>query len=406
MLNRSEVHEWISEVSGPQWYWYAKILAGNDTLLTGAHQAGPYVPRQVVLTLFPSIANSRDLNPRKSFDVSVDSHGASTTCTAIWYNNRVVTDGTRNETRITGWGGQDSPILDPESTGSLCVFAFLRLGEGDATACRVWLAKSLEEEEALSSRLGGVEPGISVFLDPREADLDFFGRDLDQPCRIPLEQIPPEWLEQFPSPSAIHARSIANLPSARQKSPDERLLERRACEFELFRSIEEAVVMPRIVRGFRSVDLFIDYANAITNRRKARSGASLELQVRAILDEEGVRYAHGEVSEHGKRPDFLFPSGEAYRDSKFPADQLRMLGVKTTVKDRWRQVIDEAERMPVKHLLTLQEGVSISQFNQMTVAGIRLVVPTGLHSRYPQEVRGELISLSDFVAELREISDR
>jgi hypothetical protein len=400
MVSNPEIHEWISDVSGPQWYWYAKILAGNDTLLTGAHQAGPYVPRQVVFTLFPSIASSRDLNPRQSFDVSIDSHGVSTACTAIWYNNRLVAEGTRNETRITGWGGQSSPILDPDSTGSLCVFAFLRLGEGDATACRVWLARSLEEEEALSSRLGGVEPGISVFLDPREADLDFFGRDLDQPCRIPREQIPPEWLDRFPTPSAVHALSVARLPSARENTPDDRLMARRACEFELFRSVEEAAVLPRIVSGFESVDLFIDYANAVTNRRKARSGASLELQLRTIFDEEGVEYSHGELSEYGKRPDFLFPSADAYLDSSFPANRLRMLGVKTTVKDRWRQVIDEADRIPTKHLLTLQEGVSTTQFDQMSRAGILLVVPQRLHSSFPNTVRPHLLTLSRFIGEL------
>lgn len=400
MLTKPEVHTWISDVSGPQWYWYAKILASNDTLLTRAHQAGPYIPKRVVLTLFPSVASSRDLNPRRSFDVSIDSHGVSTKGTAIWYNNHVVTAGTRNETRITGWGGRASPILDPDSTGSLCVFAFLRLGEGDATACRVWLARSLEEEEALSSRLGGVEPGISVFLDPGEADLVFFGRKLDQPCRLAREQIPSEWLEQFPSPSAIHALSVTKLPSVRNKTPDDRLLARRTCEFELFRSIEEATVLPRIVRGFESVDLFIDYANAVTNRRKSRSGASLELQLRTILDEEGVQYSHGEISEHGKRPDFLFPSAETYRDPTFPAEQLRMLGVKTTVKDRWRQVIDEAERIPTKHLLTLQEGVSPGQFDQMSRAGIRLVVPRRVHSSYPASVRGHLLTVSRFLVEV------
>jgi hypothetical protein len=400
MLNKPEVHEWITDVSGPQWYWYAKYLSGNDTQLTGSHGAGPYIPKPVVFALFPSVANSRDLNPRQSFDVSIDSHGDSTICRAIWYNNRVVAAGTRNEARLTGWGGRSSPLLDPESTGSLCVFAFLRVGEGDATACRVWLARSLEEEEALSSRLGGVDPGIGVFLDPREADLGFFGQDLDQPCRIPSEQIPPEWLDRFPSPSDIHSLSVANLPSARHKSPDDRLLVRRACEFELFRSVEEATVLPRIVRGFQSVDLFIDYANAITNRRKARSGASLELQLRTIFDEESILYSHGEVSEHGKRPDFLFPSADAYRDPAFPVDRLRMLGVKTTVKDRWRQVIDEAERLPTKHLLTLQEGVSQSQFDQMRLAGIRLVVPQRLHSCFPKTVQPHLMALSRFVADV------
>jgi hypothetical protein len=50
-----------------------------------------------------------------------------------------------------------------------------------------------------------------------------------------------------------------------------------------------------------------ELANAVTNRRKAGSGLSLELHARTIFDEEGLRYSHVEVSEGKKRPDFLFP---------------------------------------------------------------------------------------------------
>ncbi len=34
----------------------------------------------------------------------------------------------------------------------------------------------------------------------------------------------------------------------------------------------------------------------------------------------------------GKKPDFIFPSGAAYRDPYYPAEQLRMLGLKPPVR--------------------------------------------------------------------------
>jgi type II restriction enzyme len=74
-----------------------------------------------------------------------------------------------------------------------------------------------------------------------------------------------------------------------------------------------------------------------------------------------------------------------------------MLGVKTTVKDRWRQVLDEAARIPEKHLFTLAEGVSPEQFAQMEEAGVRLVVPASNVTRFPAEVRARLLTLADFV---------
>jgi hypothetical protein len=80
-----------------------------------------------------------------------------------------------------------------------------------------------------------------------------------------------------------------------------------------------------------------------------------------------------------------------------------MLGVKTTCKDRWRQILNEADRIDTKHLITLQEGVSIDQFKEMQSANVRLVVPTPLHRSYPEKIRHELISLADFISETKSI---
>lgn len=391
---------WLAEVSGPEWLWYAKYLSANDTLATGGHQAGFYLPRLVFGMLFPTASTSKRLNPDHSFPATVASEGVPRPVRAIWYNNRVVGKGTRNECRITGWGGATSPILDPEATGSLAIFAFHRGPKGDADECRVWLCADAVEETIALEWLGSVEPGSGVLFSPSGQTVpEVVTRERDRPCTLRREEIPADWLRLFPDASTIVQRSVEHTPTARSRPPDERLVRRRDCEYELFRSIEEAHVLPRIQEGFASVDLFVSFANAVTNRRKARSGSSLELQAKCIFAEEGLPCSHDEVSEHNKRPDFLFPSAERYRDRAWPAAKLRLLAAKTTCKDRWRQVLDEAERIPVKHLLTLQEGVSVSQFRQMKAGGIRLVVPRPLHRSYPEAVRSQLMSLTDFIAE-------
>jgi hypothetical protein len=144
----------------------------------------------------------------------------------------------------------------------------------------------------------------------------------------------------------------------------------------------------------------------VTNRRKSRSGASLELQCRRIFDEEELGYSHGAVSEGAKRPDFLFPSVDAYRDSGFPSERLRMLAVKTTCKDRWRQILNETDRIPHKHLLTLQEGVSLKQWHEMQTEGVTLVVPAGLHSTYHHGVRPNLVTLEEFIRTTKASSEK
>jgi hypothetical protein len=107
------------------------------------------------------------------------------------------------------------------------------------------------------------------------------------------------------------------------------------------------------------------------------------------------------VIESGKRPDFLFPSQAAYEDPDFPTSRLRMLAVKTTCKDRWRQITREADRIEAKHLLTVQEGVSEAQFREMREADVQLVVPAGLHDAFPKSVRPYLITFESFIADVR-----
>lgn len=386
--------EWFSSVSGPDWRWYAKILAGNDTLLTKAHQAGLYVPKPVIFDLFPSVAKSSEVNPRQTFPVQIDSHGESANVSAIWYNNR-----TRNEARITGWGGKRSPLLDPDSTGSLCIFAFHQAATGNVDFCRVWLCSSVEEEDFVTDRLGAVEPGEGAYFDPTTLQRKRVevARSKDSPCRLGPAQLPSEWKLTFPEAATVVAKSIENLPSAKALPADKRLLKRRVCEFEIFRSIEDIVVLPRIREAFASVDIFVNYANAVTNRRKSRGGASLELQTKAIFEEESLAHSHDEISEDRKRPDFLFPSASAYRDPNFPESKLQMLAVKTTCKDRWRQIINEADRIPQKYLLTLQEGVSPHQYAEMKAAKVSLVVPAPIHVKYADEIKRELLSLSEFI---------
>ncbi|EPA9172114.1 type II restriction endonuclease, partial [Morganella morganii] len=76
------------------------------------------------------------------------------------------------------------------------------------------------------------------------------------------------------------------------------------------------------------------------------------------------------------------------------------LAVKTTCKDRWRQILNEADKIHQVHLFTLQEGVSLAQYREMRESGVRLVVPSSLHKKYPEAVRAELMTLGAFIAEL------
>ncbi|HFP6239063.1 TPA: type II restriction endonuclease [Klebsiella pneumoniae] len=104
-------------------------------------------------------------------------------------------------------------------------------------------------------------------------------------------------------------------------------------------------------------------------------------------------------TSRGERTTFLkYP--QFFSFIKNVIENLRMLAVKTTCKDRWRQILNEADKIHQVHLFTLQEGVSLAQYREMRESGVRLVVPSSLHKKYPEAVRAELMTLGAFIAEL------
>jgi hypothetical protein len=406
MMALADVTDWMDEFGRPGNVWYAKRLSANDTLATHAHQAGPYIPKEFLFSIFPPLNRPDAENPDIHFDLYFDSHADHRPIRAVWYNNRL-RGGTRNETRLTGFGGSQSALLDPESTGALAVFSFSPAQEGALAECHVWVCRDGTEEDLFEERLGPVEPKQNVIWAPGAlpaADLFTAPAPQRTDCRMEAGEIPAQWLQRFPSGEDIIRKTLELRPSA-GANVDARLLRRRACEYEIFQSVEQAFYLPRIQEGFGSLGNFIGLAQTILQSRKSRSGNSLEFHAREILVEEGLRtgteFSHRPVIEAGKRPDFLFPSKAAYDDVNFPASRLRMLAAKTTCKDRWRQVINEADRIELKHLLTLQEGVSEGQFREMRDAGVQLVVPTGLHDAYPEAVRAHLLSFESFIGDVR-----
>ena len=64
------------------------------------------------------------------------------------------------------------------------------------------------------------------------------------------------------------------------------------------------------------------------------------------------------------KPDIIIPGEKEYRDSAYPTKKLLVVEVKTTCKDRWRQVLNEGKRVPEKHIITTQQGISGNQLDE------------------------------------------
>ena len=131
-------------------------------------------------------------------------------------------------------------------------------------------------------------------------------------------------------------------------------------------------------------------------------GHSLENHLEAVFRAHQLSYVRGFSTENKHRPDFLFPSGEAYRTAPESRDlHLTMLGAKSSCKLRWRQVLDEASKIQKRHVLTLEAGISEPQTHQMRESDLQLVVPRPIQDTYAAEQRKWLWTVSDFIREVK-----
>lgn len=101
--------------------------------------------------------------------------------------------------------------------------------------------------------------------------------------------------------------------------------------------------------------------------------------------------------------DVVIPGVAQLRDSNYPADKVIALAVKTTCKDRWRQVTQEAPRVGRKYLVTKENRMSEAQAEQIARANIQLVVPKPYQAAFPAAVRPSLWTFGRLVEEARRI---
>lgn len=388
-----ELNEFISKIKSDKLMWFAKRLSGNDTNLTGGHQVGVYVPREVIKYLAPEVLKKDKLNPDRYIDEAIyinDDISAKKQLRIIYYNNRFATiNGTRNEFRITRWGGKNCSVQDPERTGSILLFVWLRVGRRLYAAS--WVSENINEEEQIEKWIG--EPVL-----PGEFILPISRSIKKEMAPFDLSTIPQEWFLNFPGTKDIYNYVFAQAnKKMMQLDPDKALMWGRQAEFALFKKLEKNIVEPMVKGKKLTVEDIVRMGNVVANRRRSRSGKSLELHLAGIFFINAIQFEEQKYTEGRKKPDFIFPSSRMYHNCKYPVAGLNMLGAKSCCKDRWRQVINEANRIESKHLFTLQEGVSEHQMEEMKSEKVQLVVPRQNVKSFPSKYRANLITLKDFI---------
>lgn len=188
--------------------------------------------------------------------------------------------------------------------------------------------------------------------------------------------------------------------------PDGFLIEALDTETRLYFAIESAVNQGKLndlQRRAAPVGAYLEWAMAVHQGRKARRGQSLQLHFETILKAASVPYTAQCTTERAEVPDFVVPGCSQYHDPAYPSDLLRIVACKSTSKERWRQILNEAERVPEKYLLTLDEGLSRSTIEQMLGARLLPFLPKRLlELRYVDPVERDMVgSVADLVRRLR-----
>ncbi|HYD16542.1 MAG TPA: type II restriction endonuclease [Candidatus Nanoarchaeia archaeon] len=362
-----------------------KFISPNDVGLTGGHQCGYYLPK-AVWQMFAAFPPQRGRNDEA--EVAIHWHDGRITDSRVkWYGR-----GTRSEYRLTRFG-RDFPFMTPDSVGDLLVLVPVNHREF------LGFVLDLEEDiEELQSALGietisswaAFQRGAPVTPPEDEASC------IDRQFRRFVDT-----LNGFPSGAAFSEetrRVLASCGGFEQLSADGALLRCMESEYRLFRLAERQLCQNEIIRVFRDVDDFLSTASSIMNRRKSRAGRSLENHVDYLLSRAGI--PHDMRPPADGKPDILIPSLAAYRDPAYPPERLIVVGVKTTCKDRWRQVLNEARRIPRKHILTTQQGISGNQLTEMHGSGVTLIVPADIQRQYPRSPI-ELLTIEAFLTFVR-----
>ena len=368
---------------------FCKLLSPNDSGETGGHQAGFLISKTAKDMLFT--------------DKDLEKHIAKRNVIIKWQND-FETEGcftwyeSKNELRLTRFT-RDFPFIGAEYTGALFVLV--------KNSNDYFEGFILNSEDEINSYLD------SFGLSPAETNrtLSFYSAQYTAREQTLINSFIDNLKIDFPASDVMSstARTIyyelilqKNLAVM---NPDKTLLDWTDEEYKLFRAVEYSRYGKTIEKGFSTVDEFVTMANQVLNRRKSRAGKSLENHLTAIFDENRILYTAQAVTEGNKRPDYIFPSDVAYHDISFPVEKLTSLAAKTTCKDRWRQILNEADRLrnKQKFLCTLQQGISAKQMDEMEAEGVTLVVPKAYIQTYPKDRQNRIWSLKQFIMYVKEL---
>lgn len=142
----------------------------------------------------------------------------------------------------------------------------------------------------------------------------------------------------------------------------------------------------------KTAEMFGEYTGAIfpylyalslssTNSRRARAGQTFEMLIEKTLDIFMYPYQNQsslgtdffKSNRIGKKVDLIIPGRKAYEQRRTSCG---IISVKTSLRERWQEVVEELNRSNVRHiyLATLDDSITQNQIDIMREYNITLIV--------------------------------
>lgn len=247
---------------------------------------------------------------------------------------------------------------------------------------KIFDARTLNLRPALS----GMQQLISQLLSKLDEGPAQFDKYVSSLTRRPPQMIAAAALEQWMSETGnekLHPYKLTN--------PGDVLYDlSRVREFNLYKQDEAKTYGAQLVRALlgegRAIsregivaalidrfEVFYDICKSAKQARSSRAGGSFETHMMSALIAGGIPHNSQYVFD-GSKPDFVLPTGELYANPEKRKTLGAVLTLKTTLRERWRQVVSESTDCPI-FLATLDESVPGRTVEKLKEKGITLVVP-------------------------------
>lgn len=198
----------------------------------------------------------------------------------------------------------------------------------------------------------------------------------------------PAWLKAHFSElvANVQAEAYDDFKKHQIKAAPKAIADAVACRLKGVVSIRD--VRKAIKRAFPELNAFF---LSLTQSRRSRAGDSFQVVMNELLRRLG--YPFTPKPQLDGNPDLVLPSKAHYERS--PMDCV-VLTLKTTLRERWRQVVTEGAKGTHFYLATIDEKLSAKELGEMSAKKVFVVVPqSAKEGRY--SAHDNVLSFEDFI---------